>query len=335
MDILTTLTNNTGASVTLSAIGAGIVSINVPDASGCMADVVLGYQDSADYMHDGPCMGKIPGRYANRIAAGRFSLDGHDYSLAVNCGPNHLHGGPDGFHNRIWKMNRVAPDTVEFTYHSADGEEGYPGAVDVVARYTWTDDNVLTLNVKAHADAPTVINLTNHCYFNLAGHSAGSALGHELKLFASRWLPTDPSLVPLGVLDPVAGTPMDFTEAHAIDRDIHSDFPALKYGKGYDNCWAIDGADGSSLRPAAELTDPVSGRMLTVLTTQPGVQVYTGNWLDDSPVGKDGYHYHDYDGVAIECQGFPDAPNQPGFPSQELRPGQEYNHTIVFKFSRV
>ncbi len=328
---LLTIVNASGASVTLSTLGAGIVSVNVPDREGRMADVVLGYADPADYMADGPCAGKIPGRYANRIAKGRFSVGGREYQLAINNGPNALHGGPTGFQNRLWTVEKVEGDTVEFSYTSSDGEEGYPGQLKVTATYRWNDANELSLDLRAVTDAETVVNLTNHAYFNLGGHDSGSVLAHELWLGASRYLPTDDTLIPLGELSPVGGTPMDFTVAKPLGRDIKADFPALNYGKGYDNCFVIDGADGT-LRDVARLTDPVSGRTLTVATTQPGVQVYTGNWLAGSPANKAGRSYHDYDGVAIECQNFPDAPNRPGFPPAVLRPGEEYHQTIVFRF---
>lgn len=329
---LLTITNASGASVTLSTLGAGIVSVIVPDRDGRMADVALGYADPADYMADGPCAGKIPGRYANRIAKGRFTVGGHKYQLAINNGPNALHGGPTGFQNRLWHVVRAEDDTVVLAYTSADGEEGYPGELKVTATYRWTGDNTLELDLRAVTDAETVVNLTNHAYFNLAGHDSGSVLGHTLWLGASRYLPTDDTLIPTGELAPVAGTPMDFTEARPLGRDIQAEFPALVYGKGYDNCFVIDGADGS-LRDVARLTDPVTGRTLTVATTQPGVQIYTGNWLAGSPANKAGRSYNDYDGVAIECQAFPDSPNRSQFPSTLLRPGEEYHHTIVFRFA--
>ena len=328
---LLTITNASGASATISTLGAGIVAISVPDRHGKLADVVLGYADPVAYMADGPCAGKIPGRYANRIARGHFSIDGHEYSLAINNGPNALHGGPTGFQNRLWKVTGVTDNSVTLAYTSADGEEGYPGRLEVTATYTWTDADTLRLELRATTDAKTVVNLTNHAYFNLSGHGAGTVLDHTLQLNATRWLPTDDTLVPTGELAAVAGTPMDFTTPKTIGRDIRADFAALNYGKGYDNCWVID-SDGS-LTDAAILTDPQSGRVLTVATTQPGVQVYTGNWLEGCPAGKDGATYHDYDGVAIECQAFPDAPNKQAFPSTLLAPGEEYNQIIEFKFS--
>ena len=315
-------------------MGAGIVSIIVPDRNGNLADVVLGYRNPADYLADGPCAGKIPGRYANRIAAGRFAIDGQEYTLAINNGPNALHGGPTGFQNRVWQAREVAPGCIEFAYHSADGEEGYPGNLVVTATYTWDDDCTLTLALKAVTDKATVVNLTNHTYFNLAGHDSGSVLDHQLQLYASRYLPTDPTLIPLGEMAPVAGTPMDFTAPKALGADIKADFPALKYGKGYDNCWVIDDYQPGVVRLAARLHDERSGRTLEVSTSQPAVQVYTGNWLDGSPTSKSGHEYHDYDAVAIECQDMPDAPNKPQFPSILLRPGQQYHRIIKFHFCK-
>lgn len=330
---LVTLVNARGASVTLSTLGAGIVSVIVPDKKGNMADVVLGYADPADYLADGPCAGKVPGRYANRIARGHFEIDGKKYSLNINNGPNALHGGPTGFQNRLWTLVEHGVDHVVMQYVSASGEEGYPGTLTARATYTWTDDCTLRLDLEAITDAPTVVNLTNHAYWNLAGHNAGSVLDHSLELRASRWLPTDDTLIPLpGEPAPVAGTPMDFTKAKPLGRDIRADFPALKYGKGYDNCWVIDGYEKGTLRTAAVLTDPDSGRRLTVRTTQPGVQVYTGNWLTGSPMGKAGAVYEDYCAVAIECQHYPDAPNRPDFPTTRLDPGETLHETIEFHF---
>lgn len=330
---LFTLTNDKGARVVLSSLGAGLVSAIVPDARGEMADVVLGYSDPADYFYDGPCAGKIPGRCANRIAEGRFALDGKEYHLAINNGPNALHGGPEGFQNQIW-ASEVTPDgKVRFTYDAKDGEEGYPGNLTVVAEYGWNDNCELCLEIKATTDAPTLANFTNHAYFNLSGEGSGSVLDHELKLESHLFLPTSDSLIPTGDLLSVKNTPMDFTAPRVLGADIKADFPALVYGKGYDNCWLLDGWNAGTLRRAATLTDPHSGRVLEVETTQPGVQIYTGNWLAGSPVGKCGRSYNDYDGVAIECQGLPDSVNKPQFPSVVLRPGQTYDQKIIFRFT--
>ena len=315
----------------LTERGAGVVSVVVPDRNGIMGDVVLGYRDEESYLADGPCAGKIPGRFANRIDGGRFVLDGKEHLLVRNNPGYQLHGGPDGFSNRLWKTAGISDTEVILTLDSPDGDQGYPGNMHVEAVYTWRDDNSLTLSLKATTDAPTIVNLTNHTYWNLDGEDSGSVLGHTLKLNASRWLVTTDALIPTGELASVDGTPMDFRTAKPIGRDIKADFPALKYGKGYDNCWVLDGAPG--LKLAAELSSAVSGRRLEVWTDQPAAQVYTGNWLDGSPVSKSGRSYHDYDGVAIECQGFPDAPNHPEFPSCVLRPGETYSRTIIFRLN--
>ncbi|MDE6134383.1 MAG: galactose mutarotase, partial [Muribaculaceae bacterium] len=298
---IATITNKSGASVVLSNIGAGIVEVNVPARDGSLADVTLGYADMADYMADGPCAGKIPGRFANRIAKGHFVLDGIDYYLPVNNGPNCNHGGPDGFSNRLWRLVSAENDTVVFALTSGNGDAGFPGTLEVSAEYTWTDNNELKLTLSATTDAPTVVNLTNHAYWNLAGHNAGSVLGHRLRLNATHYLPTDSTLVPEGVLVPVDGTPMDFTGFKTIGRDINVDFPALHFGKGYDNCWAVADHCPGRMSLAAVLEEDASGRRLEVFTDQPGVQVYTGNWLAGSPANKAGRSYDDYDGVAIEC----------------------------------
>lgn len=324
-----TLTNEAGASVVVSNIGAAIVSVNVPDASGKLDDVVIGYGKAEDYFGDGPCAGKVPGRFANRIAAGKFSLGGKNYTLPVNNGPNHLHGGPDGFQNQVWD-SRKYKNGVEFKYVSADGEMGYPGNLVVVARYEWSENCELRLTFTAKTDAETIVNLTNHAYFNLNGH--GSVLQHYLRLNASEYLPTDDTLIPTGESEPVAGTPMDFVTAKTLGRDIKKDFPALNYGKGYDACWVIDGYVPGQIQEAAHLYSKRSGRSLKVYTTQPGVQVYTGNWLEGCPKGKRGRVYHDYCAVALECQHFPDSPNKPEYPSVVLKPGKTFHEAIIFAF---
>lgn len=325
-----TITNSKGASVVLSNIGAAIVSINVPDRNGRLGDVVLGYGKAESYFGDGPCAGKCPGRFANRIAKGKFVLGGKEYELPINNGPNHLHGGPDGFQNQVWD-SRKSKGGVEFIYVSKDGEAGYPGNLKVMARYDWSEDNELLLTFTARTDRETVVNLTNHAYFNLNGK--GSVLRHYLKLNASEYLPTDDSLIPLGEPEAVAGTPMDFQNAKTLGRDIKKDFPALNYGKGYDACWCIDGYMPGQLQDAAELYSKVSGRVLKVTTTQPGIQVYTGNWLEGCPAGKRGRIYHDYDAVALECQHFPDSPNEPDYPCTVLKPGKLFKEAIIFAFS--
>lgn len=327
-----TLTNANGASVKLSSFGAGILEINVPDRNGKLDDVVLGYRNLEDYMHDGPCAGKTPGRYANRIGLGQFSIDGKQYQLATNNGPNALHGGPENFANKIWDA-KIVENGVEFNLVSPDGDEHYPGTLTAKVTYTWNDDNELTINYDADTDAPTVVSLTNHAYFNLSGDCSGCVLDTKVKLYAEKYLPTNSTQVPNGEYADVAGTPMDFRTPKALGKDIKQDFPALKYGKGYDSSWVIDNWEKGKLSPAAEVMDEKSGRKLSIFTTQPAVQVYTGNWLKGSPISKCGKEYSDYDAVALECQGMPDAPNKPNFPSQLLRPGEHYHEVIIYKLS--
>ena len=326
------LINASGASVKLTSLGAGILEIKVPDRDGNLADVVLGYKDVKDYFYDGPCAGKVPGRYANRICKGHLDIDGNVHQLNINNGPNHLHGGPENFSNKIWDCE-MDGDTVVFSLESPDGDEYYPGNLTARIAYTWSDDNVLKIELGAVTDAPTVINLTNHTYFNMAGEDKeGTALQQVLRLNCSRYLPTDDTLIPDGEMAPVEGTPMDFTQPKVIARDIKQDFPALNYGKGYDNCWIVDGYEDGDLHLAAVLCDQESGRRVEISTDQPAAQVYTGNWLEGCPVSKSGKQYHDYDGVAIECQGMPDAPNHDNFMSQLLRPDEEYRRIIIFDF---
>lgn len=327
-----TITNSKGASVTLSTLGAGIVAVNVPDKEGKIENVCLGYESAADYIADGPCLGKCPGRYANRIANGHLEVDGKEYKLTINNGPNALHGGPEGFQNQNWEAKELE-DGVLFSYHSKDGEEQYPGNLDVEAEYHWSENDELSLEFRVATDADTVVNLTNHAYWNLKGADAGSMLDHEMKIEAEGWLPTDKTQIPLGEIDPVAGTPMDFREFKKIGKDINADFEALKIGKGYDHCWAVTGWEPGVVRDVVTLKEPESGRKLVVSSDQPGVQIYTGNWLDGSPLNRSGKPYKDYEGVAIEMQGFPDAPNKPQFPSQLLKAGEEYLRRIKFTFT--
>lgn len=324
--------NSKGAWVELSTLGAGVVGLGVADRDGKIENVALAYGNPADYMSDGPGMGKCPGRYANRIGYGRFSLGGKEYCLDTNLPPHHLHGGATGFHNRLWQ-SRLLEDGVEFSYFSADGEVGYPGNLKVTALYRWSEDCRLTLEFRAGSDADTVINLTNHCYWNLRGADSGSVLTHEMKMKASHYLETDDKLLPTGKMVPVVGNPMDFSDFKEIGRDIESDFDALRFGKGYDHCYVIDGwKPGLMSENAVVIRDRASGRTLTVDSDQPGVQIYTGNWLKGSAANRSGRFYEDYDGVAVEMQGFPDAPNRPEFPSQMLRKGEEYRRCIVYAF---
>jgi len=326
-----TIQNASGASVVLGSVGAAVVGVNVPDKKGKIADVAIGYPKAESYFGDGPCAGKVPGRYANRIAKGHLRLGSKVYDLPINNGPNHLHGGPEGFQNKVWD-SRIDGFAVEFMYYSEDGEMGYPGNLKVVARYEWSEQNELTLTLTAQCDKTTVVNLTNHSYFNLNGEGSGTVLNHILKLNASEYLPTDDTLIPLGDSEQVAGTPMDFLNPKKIGKDIRKDFPALNYGKGYDACWVIDGHVDGQLSLAAELYSPKSGRELKMYTTQPGIQVYTGNWLEGCPEGKNGHIYHDYDAVALECQHYPDCPNHRDYPSTTLKKGEVFQQAIIWAF---
>ena len=303
-----TMTNAAGASVVLSNIGAGIVEVNVPDREGKLADVALGYDRFESYFGDGPYMGKTPGRFANRIGEGRFTLDGKEYRLAQNAGGQHLHGGLKGFANKVW-TGRVETDRVVFSLVSPDGDDKYPGEVTVEVCY-----------------------LTNHSYFNLKGESVGRAMEQELQLNASKFLWYDKNCIPTGELVDVKGTPMDFTTAKPLGRDIDADYEPLNIGHGYDQSWAIDGYQKGKLSEAGLLSDPETGRRMRIFTTQPSAHVYTGNFLQGCPTSISGHEYANRDGVAIECQAYPNSPNRPNFPSTVLRPDELYNEKIIFRF---
>lgn len=330
--ILYTMRNNTGASVQLTNIGASIIAINVPDKNGNMADVALGYKEPLSYFSDSPFMGKIAGRYANRIANGVFTLDGKEYRLAQNNGINHLHGGVKGFSNRLWESS-VEGDNVVFKLTSEDGDQGYPAELHAEIVYSWDEKCRLSIRLLAKSDAPTIVNLTNHAYFNLAGENSGSVLGQTLVLNSDLYLPTDSTLIPTGAKDEVAGTPMDFRSAKPLGEDIDADFDAIKFGAGYDVCYVVNDWNKGIMGYAGTLADPISGRTMRIESTQPAVQIYTGNFLQGAPNGKSGRPYLNRDGVAIECQGMPDAPNKPQFPSQRIDKGELYDQSIVYAFS--
>ncbi len=328
-----TLCNSSGAFVTISTLGAGIVSVCVPDNKGNLEDIALGYANAEDYFNDGPCMGKIPGRYANRIGYGRFPLEGNTVQLPVNLPPHTLHGGFEaGVQNKIWTIDSVSSDRVVLSLLHPDGEGGFPGNLSIKATYTWNEDNELSLNMEAETDSPTIVNLTSHAYFNLKGHNAGDATDHLLQLNASKYLETDATLLPTGKLIDVKGTPMDFTTPRRIRERITDDYEPLKHGKGYDHCFVADGYEPGKINLLATLSEPTSGRSVEIYTNQPGAQLYTANWLTGCPAAKDGGKYEDYDGVAIEPQDFPDAPNHPEFPPVTLKPGEKYSRDIIFKF---
>lgn len=334
---LYTLDNHRGLRAEITNYGGIVVSLQTPDRRGKSGDIVLGYDNLAGYVGDTKTyFGALIGRYANRIAHGRFSLDGHTYHLAANNGANSLHGGNVGFNRRLWTARDVstaAAPALELSYHSADGEEGYPGALSVRVVYTVTPDNTLRIEYAATTDKDTVLNLTNHSYFNLNGEGAGDILPTVLTLHARRFTPVDATLIPDGKLAPVAGTPLDFTQPTPIGARIAQPDAQLKFAGGYDFNYVLDAGQPRQPALAAEAYDPRSGRVMRVLTTQPGIQLYSGNFLDGSVIGKHGHHYGLHAGFALETQHFPDSPNQPRFPSTELKPGQRFHSVTEYRFS--
>lgn len=331
-----TLRSPDGIELDVITYGATVTRLMALDRDGVPADVVLGHEWLESYLAGTPYFGAIVGRYGNRIADGRFTLDGTEYELAINNGPNHLHGGLVGFDKVIWEAEPYETESgsgVVLTYVSEAGEEGYPGELSVRVTYALTGSD-LRIDYEATTDAPTIVNLTHHGYWNLAGHGAGDILGHELTLAASRFTPVDETLIPTGELRAVEGTPFDFREPTAIGARIDAADEQLEFGGGYDHNFVIDGwANDGELRPAAVLRDPASGRVMEVLTTEPGVQFYSGNFLDGSDIGKGGALYGHRTGLCLETQHFPDSPNQQGFPSTVLRPGETYRSTTVYRFS--
>jgi aldose 1-epimerase len=332
---LFTFTRAGAPTVAITNLGGHIVSILAPDRAGRVADVTLGHKDFAGYLGDTGYFGSLVGRYANRIAKGRFTLDGKTYTLAINNGPNSLHGGPTGFQKRVWAAKVVGGpdgDALELAYVSKDGEEGYPGTLTATVVYSLREDGGLAIDYSATTDAPTVVNLTNHAYFNLAGEGEGTILGHEMQIEADAYTPVDATLIPTGERRPVAGTPFDFRTPVAIGARIDAADEQLKAGGGYDHNFVLRGAKGE-LRLAARVREPKSGRVLEVLTTEPGLQFYSGNFLDGKVVGKSGKRYVHRGAFCLEAQHFPDSPNQPGFPPVVLRPGQTYRQTTVYRFT--
>jgi aldose 1-epimerase len=325
-----TLTNANGVEVRAITYGGIITSLRVPDRSGAIGDVVLGFDSLDGYLKGHPYFGAVVGRYGNRIGGGMFTLDGGTFKLVTNNGPNHLHGGTVGFDKVVWSGEPAASGAgVVFTHTSPDGDEGYPGTLKARVSYTLTDRNELVVEYHATTDKPTHVNLTQHSYFNLAG--SGDVLGHELTIHADRYTPVDSTLIPTGELAPVAGTPFDFRKPAAVGVRINESHEQLKHGGGYDHNFVLNGKAGV-LRPAARLTEAKSGRMLEVATTEPGVQFYSGNFLDGTLKGKGGQVYHKRAGLCLETQHYPDSPNKPKFPSTVLRPGQEYRSRTVFTF---
>ncbi len=334
---LRTLRNSTGMVVQVTNFGAKIVSIYVPDSNGNFADVVLGYESIEEYIKGNSYFGAICGRYANRIANGRFAIDGVIYHLPVNNGPNSLHGGPEGFNNQVFDAKEVisTPDgeQVEMVYISKDGEMGYPGTFNFKVTYSVTNTNELRLDYEATTDKATHVNICSHSFFNLAGEGNGDILKNELMINADKFTPVNDVLIPTGELKAVEATPMDFIKPEIIGKRIDDKFDQLSYGKGYDHNWVINMNKPGELTLAAVCYDPRSNRKMEVHTTQPGIQVYTSNWLDGSDKGKGGKPYGRRSALCLETQNFPDSPNKPGFPSTLLRPGEKYKHTCLYKFS--
>ncbi len=326
------LTNMSGAEVSISEYGGIIVSIKVPDRDGDLGDVALGFDDLAAYVADTPYFGAITGRYANRIADGQFELDGETYEVPKNNGDNALHGGLKGFDKRVWQ-GEMTPDQdgLVLTYTSEDGEEGYPGTLSSKVSYIWTDDNELRILYEATTDKPTVLNLTNHSYFNLQDGGASSILDHELTIPADRYTPVDAESIPLGEIASLDGSPLDFRMATAIGARIEEENEQLQFGSGYDHNYVLKDGPGE-LALAATVFDPDSGRAMDVLTTEPGVQFYSGNFLDGHHVGKGGVAYERRSGLCLETQHFPNSPNEPDFPSTELRPGETFQSETVYRF---
>jgi aldose 1-epimerase len=330
------LKNKNGVEVTVSDFGATLVSFKAPDRNGQLADIVLGYKSAAEYEGGKSFFGGTIGRYGNRIANGRFTLDGKTYHVSQNDGPNSLHGGITGFNKRYWNAKDVSSgsvQSVEFTYLSPDGEEGYPGNLKVKVVYSLNNRNELKISYTAATDKDTVVNLTNHSYFNLAGEGSGDILGHVLMLKADRFTPVDSTLIPTGELKPVQGTPFDFNTPTSIGARINQDDQQLKFGKGYDHNWALTAGKQPKPQLAAEVLEPKSGRVLQVLTTEPGVQFYSGNFLDGTVVGISGKPYGHRSGFCLETQHFPDSPNHANFPSTVLKPGQRYYTETIYKVS--
>jgi aldose 1-epimerase len=329
---LYTLKNQNGLIAQITNYGAIIVSLFVPDKAGKLADVVQGYDTIKEYIDgNGPYMGAICGRCANRIAKGKFTLLSKEYTLAVNNGPNHLHGGLTGFNKVVWDVVKTTSSSVLMEYISADGEEGYPGKVKISVTYTLTDNNELRLDYHAITDKSTVFNLASHSYFNLSGEGSGSVYNHELMINADFFTPTDDSNVPTGEIRPVKGTPMDFLTPRKIGEGIDADDIQIKYGAGYDHNWVLKHRTGT-LGLAVVAHDPESGRQMEVLTTQPGVQLYSANWIDNEK-GKGGKKYQRRWSFCLETQHFADAINKPHFPSTIINPGEEYKHSCIYKFS--
>jgi len=333
-----TLANGAGMEVKIITYGGIIASIRVPGRDGRIGNVALGFSSLREYETKSPYFGAITGRFANRIAEGKFTLDDVTHQLDINNGPNSLHGGLKGFDKQVWaarELDRQGESALELTYHSPDGDQKFPGALDVKVVYTLTGTHELHMDYSATTDRPTIVNLTNHSYFNLKGEGEGDICDHVVMINAGRYTPVNAALIPTGEVAPVAGTPLDFRQPKPVAPDIRSDHPQIALAKGYDHNWVLDRAsdDDTSLILAARVQEPESGRVLEVLTTEPAIQFYAGNFLDGSLYGPSGRAYRQGDGFCLETQHYPDSPNHPAFPSTVLRPGESYRTNTVFRFT--
>lgn len=333
---LYTLTNSKGAMIKATNYGGIVVSILVPDKAGKMDDIALGYSDVDSYVKNSPYFGAIIGRYGNRIGQAHFSLKSKEYTLAANNNENNLHGGLKGFDKVIWSAKPIKGKKsvgIQFDYTSKDGEEGFPGELQVTVTYWLTNNNEFKIDYKATTNKTTVVNLTHHSYFNLSGEGNGDILGHELVINAEKYTPIDEGLIPTGELAKVKGTPMDFRKFTAIGARIGADSEQLKFGKGYDHNWVLKRKNADDMELAASLYDPKSGRLMEVLTTEPGLQFYSGNFLDGTITGKSGKPYPVRSGLCLETQHYPDSPNKASFPSVVLKPGETYKTSTIYRFS--
>jgi aldose 1-epimerase len=330
-----TLTNAAGVEVRIINYGATVTSIKVPDRNGKMADVVLGYDSLSGYMGGNAYLGAIVGRYGNRINKGKFELDGEEYQVTVNDGTNHLHGGKVGYNKVLWDAKVGSSNgtpSLALTYVSPDGEEGYPGTVTLTVTYTLTEANELRIDYEGTTDKPTILNPTHHSYFNLTGNPAETILNHELTINADKFTPVDAGLIPTGAIADVAGTPFDFRKSAKIGLRINDQDEQLQFGHGYDHNWVLNNYD-RTVHKVVEFYEPLSGRLMEVFTDQPGMQFYSGNFLDGTIRGKGGIMYQHRTGLCLEAQCFPDSPNKANFPSVTLRPGQIYHQRTIYKFS--
>jgi len=328
------IVNKNGMKAVISNYGAKLISLYVPDRKGITGDVVLGFDSLSEYLEGEKYFGAIVGRYANRIGAGKFVLDGQEYLLPLNNGKNHLHGGDTGFHSRIWEVMMADSTGITMIYKSPDGENGYPGSLTAEVSYTLTENNTLYIHYNATTDKPTIVNLTHHSFFNLKDGGQSPILDHILTIHASRYTPIDEGLIPIGELAPVIGTPFDFTQGRRIGERIDESNAQLAAGKGYDHNFVLDRPESTdSLWVAASVFEPESGRFMEVLTTEPGLQFYSGNFLDGSQVGKGKVSYQFRTALCLEAQHFPDSPNKPEFPSVVLRPGETYRQVTAYRFS--